>query len=382
MPRIKDRVKQTTTSTGTGAVALSGTVSGFQTFAQAFPTGTQVYYCIADGTNWETGTGTYTAGSPGSLSRDTIFDSSNSGAAVAWGVGTKDVFVTVPASAIGALNIPVVAKSAAYTVSIADVGKLIECTGTWTLSLPAAAAAQNGFTVAVVNAGTGTITIDPNGSETLNGSIVAILYSGESCFLVCNGTGWDAVGGAVPAPATTFSTTVKSSYVALSNSNLTATALSGVGQNGIEGWGVTDTGYNNVKFYAEIGIGVQAGQTFVGIANTNWSGGWVGNDGNSWGCGGDRKHHNGTNYAFGTAIGSGNRVGIACDVPAGKVWFSLNGVWQAGGDPATGANPAFADVAGTIKLAYDVRAAGDSVTLYTRQAQWQSAAPAGFVPLP
>ncbi|MBP2310488.1 hypothetical protein GBZ48_31545 [Azospirillum melinis] len=100
MPTVKDRVKQTTTSTGTGTVALTGTVQGFQTFAQAVPSGTQVYYCIADGTDWETGIGTFTAGSPGSLSRDTILDSSNSSTLVSWGVGTKDVFITIPATVI------------------------------------------------------------------------------------------------------------------------------------------------------------------------------------------------------------------------------------------------------------------------------------------
>ena len=99
MPLVKDRVKQTTITTGTGAVALSGGVAGFQTFAQAFASGAQVYYCIADGTAWEVGIGTYTAGSPGSLSRDTVLDSSNGGGLVAWGVGTRDVFVTMPAAA-------------------------------------------------------------------------------------------------------------------------------------------------------------------------------------------------------------------------------------------------------------------------------------------
>ncbi len=100
MPIIKDRVKQTTTSTGTGAVSLSGTVTGFQTFAAALTTGASVYYCIADGTSWEIGSGTYTAGSPGSLSRDSVLASSNAGSLVSWGVGTKDVFVTVPAAAL------------------------------------------------------------------------------------------------------------------------------------------------------------------------------------------------------------------------------------------------------------------------------------------
>ena len=93
---LKDRVKETTSTTGTGTLTLAGAAAGgFQTFA-VIGNGNSTYYTISDGTDWEVGVGTYTS-SGTTLSRDVILESSNSGSAVNWGAGDKDVFVTYPA---------------------------------------------------------------------------------------------------------------------------------------------------------------------------------------------------------------------------------------------------------------------------------------------
>lgn len=92
---LKDRVKETTTTTGTGTLTLAGAATGFQSFS-VIGDGNTTYYTVTDGTDWEVGIGTYTS-SGTTLSRDTILESSNSGSAVNWGAGTKDVFVTYPA---------------------------------------------------------------------------------------------------------------------------------------------------------------------------------------------------------------------------------------------------------------------------------------------
>lgn len=79
-------------------------MGGYQTFSAGIGSGNTCYYCATDGVNWEIGTGTVGAGT---LTRDTIHSSSNTGGAVNWGVGAKDIFVTLPAKVcagmIGAL---------------------------------------------------------------------------------------------------------------------------------------------------------------------------------------------------------------------------------------------------------------------------------------
>ena len=93
---LKDRVKEQTTTTGTGTVTLGGAVSGFESFS-AVGDGNTTYYAIVHQTadEWEVGLGTYTAAGT-LLSRDTILESTNSDAAVNFSAGTKDVFVTYP----------------------------------------------------------------------------------------------------------------------------------------------------------------------------------------------------------------------------------------------------------------------------------------------
>lgn len=96
---VADRVKETTTSTGTGTINLAGAVTGFQTFVAGVGDTNTTYYAIIDpaGGTWEVGIGTVTDSTPDTLSRDTIIASSNSGSAVSFGAGNKNVFSTQPA---------------------------------------------------------------------------------------------------------------------------------------------------------------------------------------------------------------------------------------------------------------------------------------------
>lgn len=91
---VKDRVQETSTTTGTGTFTLAGAVSGFQSFS-AIGNGNTTYYAIVGGTEWEVGLGTYTS-SGTTLSRDTVLASST-GSKVSFSAGTKNVFVTYPA---------------------------------------------------------------------------------------------------------------------------------------------------------------------------------------------------------------------------------------------------------------------------------------------
>jgi hypothetical protein len=104
-PLYYDRVMETTATTGTGTLTLLGAVAGYQSFG-AVGNGNTCYYCVYDvdsngnpNGNWEVGQGTYTS-SGTTLSRTTILASSNSGAAVSFGVGTKRVILVEPADRV------------------------------------------------------------------------------------------------------------------------------------------------------------------------------------------------------------------------------------------------------------------------------------------
>ncbi len=97
---LNDRVKETSTTTGTGTFDLAGAETGFESFVSGVGDGNQTYYAISnDGTaEFEVGIGTVTDAATDTLSRDTIISSSNSDALVNFSAGTKTVFCTLPAS--------------------------------------------------------------------------------------------------------------------------------------------------------------------------------------------------------------------------------------------------------------------------------------------
>jgi len=91
---FKDRVKETTTTTGSGTVTLAGASAGFQSFSVIGDANT-TYYTLVSGSEWEVGIGTYTS-SGTTLSRDTVLESSDNGSKIVL-AGTSDVFCTYPA---------------------------------------------------------------------------------------------------------------------------------------------------------------------------------------------------------------------------------------------------------------------------------------------
>lgn len=109
------------------------------------------------------------------------------------------------ATALDTLGVPLsayLAKSGTYTVVAPDDrGTLFACSGTWSLGLPAAATAGAGFAIGVRNTGSGTITIDPNLSETIDGATTLALSAAQSALVVCTGSAWLTVGSQVSALA-------------------------------------------------------------------------------------------------------------------------------------------------------------------------------------
>jgi len=145
---LKDRVKETTTTTGTGTYTLAGAVTGFEAFSSVGD-GNTTYYACTDGTDFEVGIGTYTA-SGTTLARTTILQSSNSDSAVSWSSGTKTIFCAQPAEKAVFLN-------ASDNIELADNEKVVLGTG-GDLEI-----FHSGSTSAIIDSGTGDLKI---GSDT------------------------------------------------------------------------------------------------------------------------------------------------------------------------------------------------------------------------
>ena len=162
---LANRVKETTTTTGTGTVTLLGASTGFQSFS-AIGNANSTYYTIAGqtGSEWEVGIGTYTS-SGTTLSRTTVLASSNSGSLVSFSAGTKDVFVTQPANTAGLAWQAV--QTANFTAVSGNAYPVNTTAGTFTATLPASPTAGE-FVCFVDYAGTfnpNYLTVAPNGGK-------------------------------------------------------------------------------------------------------------------------------------------------------------------------------------------------------------------------
>ena len=121
---LNDRVKETSTTTGTGTLNLAGASVGFVTFVAGIGNSNTTYYAInAQGTsNWEVGIGTVTDATPDTLARDTVLSNSLGNTSKINFSGTLDVFCTMPASKsvyLDSTGTPVEAASAGFALAMA-----------------------------------------------------------------------------------------------------------------------------------------------------------------------------------------------------------------------------------------------------------------------
>jgi hypothetical protein len=121
---FRDRVRETSTTTGTGDFTLDGAVTGYQSFSTAYGGSAAVYYTIVlqGGAEWETGIGAFV--SPSTLTRGYVRASSNGGAAVNFSSGTKDVWVDVGAEIFNAPAFS--AKASANQTAVSTVAEFVE----------------------------------------------------------------------------------------------------------------------------------------------------------------------------------------------------------------------------------------------------------------
>ena len=171
---LADRVRETSTTSGTGTITLGGAVTGYQSFS-AIGNGNSTYYTIAGSSGWEVGIGTYTSAGT-TLSRDTVLASSNSGSKVSFGSESKDVFVTEPSERSFIVNsgaTGLIAGAAAFTS-----GGVLYASSTTTASTSALLTANAivlgggaGAAPATTTTGTGVVTAVGNAVNTTGGLV-------------------------------------------------------------------------------------------------------------------------------------------------------------------------------------------------------------------
>lgn len=202
---LKDRVKETSTTAGTGTLTLAGAVAGYQSFSVIGNSNT-TYYAIVDGTanTWEIGIGTYTA-SGTTLSRDTVLESSSGGSAVSFSSNSKDVFVTYPAERA-------VATDATQTLSGKTITNLV-FDGNYT---------EDVFTISDgasvdLNPANGTIQLwtlganrSPTASSFASGQSMSLMIDDGSAYTITwPSVTWKTDGGVAPTLQTTGYTIVQ-----------------------------------------------------------------------------------------------------------------------------------------------------------------------------
>ena len=277
---LKDRVKETTTTTGTGTYTLAGAVTGFEAFSSVGDGNTTYYACTA-GTDFEVGIGTYTA-SGTTLARTTILQSSNSDSAVSWSSGTKTIFCAQPAEKAVFLN-------ASDNIELADDEKIVLGTGG---DLEIFHAGSNSI---IKDAGTGNIELTGRPQvKNVNGELMAdFVQNGATKFYHDNSLKLETASGGISVTGEVAATsldisgdvdvdgTLEADAMTLDGTAITTTATlsTGISNNNVPKFtsGVADDDFLRVDGTAIEGrsasevlsdIGAQASLTF-GISNTN-----------------------------------------------------------------------------------------------------------------
>lgn len=274
----------------------------------------------------------------------------------------------------GGFSYPTLAKSSAYTVTAADAGKLIVATGTWPLGLPAASGVAPGFAVAVINVGSGVISL----GGTVNGSTTYQVSPYQSLTLVSDGTNWYALGNTATS-SEAFSATYKSTKASLSNNALTATFVTSVWAS-VRATSPVPSG----KYYWEVKCDSGGSDAAVGIVDasfTDFETGMYTSVGSYRSLNGYKANGSGGSVAYGSSWTAGDVIGVALDLPGGKIWFAKNGVWQASGDPVAGTNAAFTGLSGTLYPAVGT-ATNAALTARFQASSFGYTVPSGYSAIP
>lgn len=254
---VADRVQETTSTTGTGTLTLSGAVSGYQSFA-AIGNANTTYYAISSGANWEVGIGTYTSVGT-TLSRDTVISSSAGGTTKISVAAGASVFSTYPASIATPIDITgytttaTAAGTTVLTVS-STFNQFFTGTTTQTVTLPVTSTLSLGWSYWITNNSTGNVTVNSSG-----GNLVYTVLPQTTVMFTCiditvtTAAGWDAgvmefgtstgTGSVVLATSPTLTTPNIGTPSAGNLSNCTVDGTNSVGYKKVPDVGSKNTAY-------------------------------------------------------------------------------------------------------------------------------------------
>lgn len=284
MPTTFDRVREVTSTSGTGTVTLSGAVPGMRTFASAFEEGQGLWYCIEDQTTgaWEVGQGAYTAGT---VVRSSVLASSNSGSLVNFAVGVKHIFAVIPAEAVTtAVAITGGTISGVTQVNVVSGDKTALAVGEGSggnsgLYFGATGATAGAIWSQQVTPSTTNFSLKTNGSTTqLNGSTSSLLSVGNTTIVNATSAGAAVTGTLGISDNTTVTKSSASTvgFTATNSSVATAAAAGFTASNGTNTsayFGTQGTGYSTYGVLQANRTGIYSSHAAgIFIASDNASG--------------------------------------------------------------------------------------------------------------
>lgn len=218
------------------------------------------------------------------------------------------------------------------------------------------------------------------------GDIVAPMWSGYNSGDVVTGKfddgdwTYSAPSGyiTVSDPAIEWSATYKHSSITRSNGNLTVTKNSSA-----NGKVLAEEGKSTGKWYWEVVCNLDNNATRIGCCTTAANlATYLGQHVDAYGyIHNGIKINNASQVAYGDGYATGDIIGVALDLDNGKIWWSKNGVWQASGNPSTGANPAYTGLSGTYYPAWSAFYINEQATLASTPNDLTYTIPTGFDPL-